>query len=69
MATCGGTTASAAAAGPIEVHTAAGNGAQRVFVIPSLRMLVIHLAGRYNEPDAAWMPERLLLEHILPAVR
>ncbi len=56
------------AAGPIEVHTAVGNGAQRVFVIPSLGMLVVHLAGRYNEPEAFWMPERLLLEQILPAV-
>ena len=55
-------------AGPLEVHTAVGNGAQRVFVIPSLRMLVVHLAGRYNEPEAFWMPERLLLDHILPAV-
>jgi CubicO group peptidase (beta-lactamase class C family) len=55
-------------AGDLEVHTAVGNGAQRVFMIPSLHMVVVHLAGRYNDPDADWMPERLLLEHILPAV-
>ena len=54
--------------GEFEVHTAVGNGAQRVFVIPSLRILVVHLAGRYNDPDADWMPERLMLEHILPAM-
>lgn len=55
--------------GELEVHTAAGNGGQRIVLIPALDLLVVVQAGRYNEPDAGWMPERLLLDHILPATR
>jgi CubicO group peptidase (beta-lactamase class C family) len=55
--------------GELEVHAADGNGAQRIFVIPSMDMLVVILGGRYNDPDAFWMSERLLLDHIVPAVR
>lgn len=38
-------------------------------VVYALDLLVVIHAGRYNDPDAGWMPERLLLDHILPAVR
>lgn len=55
--------------GEFEVHTAVGNGGQRIVLIPALHLLVVVHAGRYNEPDAGWMPERLLLEHILAATR
>ena len=53
--------------GELEVHTAVGNGAQKIFVIPALDMVVVHLAGRYNDPAAWWMAERLLLNYIIPA--
>ncbi|HUE77866.1 MAG TPA: serine hydrolase [Longimicrobiales bacterium] len=55
--------------GDLEVHTAAGNGGQRVYVIPSLDLLVVVLAGGYNDPESFWMPERLLLDYIVPAAR
>lgn len=42
---------------------------QRVYAIPSLDLLVVVLAGGYNDPDAFWMPERLLLDYIVPAAR
>lgn len=44
-----------------------GNGEQRIFVVPSLGLVVVHVAGRYNDPEADWMSERLLLNHIVPA--
>lgn len=55
--------------GALEVHSAVGNGEQRIFVVPSLDLVVVHVAGRYNDPDAAWMSERLVLTHIVPAVQ
>jgi CubicO group peptidase (beta-lactamase class C family) len=54
--------------GALEVHTAVGNGEQRIFVVPALDLVVVHLAGRYNE-DANWMSERLLLNYVVPAAR
>lgn len=54
--------------GTFESHTAAGNGQQRIYVLPALRLVVTILAGRYNDPSAARLTERLLLEHIIPAV-
>jgi CubicO group peptidase (beta-lactamase class C family) len=56
------------AEGELEVYSATGNGEQRIFVIPALRLVVVHLAGRYNE-DANWMSERLLLNFIVAAAR
>jgi CubicO group peptidase (beta-lactamase class C family) len=55
--------------GTFEAHTAAGNGQQRIYVVPALRLVVTVLAGRYNDPSAARLTERLLLEQIIPAVR
>jgi hypothetical protein len=51
------------------VHSAVGNGEQRIFVIPSLNALVVLLAGHYNDPGSLWLSERLLVNHIVPAVR
>jgi CubicO group peptidase (beta-lactamase class C family) len=57
------------AAGTLETPAAVGNGQQRIFVVPELRLVVTILAGRYNDPTAGRLPERLLLEQIIPAVR
>ena len=54
--------------GTFEALTATGNGQQRIYVLPALRLVVTVLAGRYNDPSAARLTERLLLEQIIPAV-
>jgi CubicO group peptidase (beta-lactamase class C family) len=55
--------------GTFEASVAAGNGQQRIYILPAVSVVVTVLAGRYNDPSAQWLPERLLIEHILPAVR
>jgi CubicO group peptidase (beta-lactamase class C family) len=55
------------AVGTLEVPWAGGNGQQRIFVVPELNMVVTMLAGRYNHPTAAGLPNRLL-EQIVQAV-
>ena len=58
------------AVGPIEARTAIGNGQQRVFVLPALEMVVTVLAGRYNDfTSASTLGRRILMEHVVPAVR
>jgi CubicO group peptidase (beta-lactamase class C family) len=57
------------AVGTLEVPWASGNGQQRIIVVPELHIVVTILAGRYNDPTAGGLPERLLLEQIIPAVR
>ena len=58
------------AAGLTEARTAVGNGQQRVFVLPGLKMVVTILAGRYNDfTTGARLGTRILREHIIPAVR
>ncbi len=52
---------------PLESFTAVGNGQQRVFVLPALRLVVTMLAGRYNDKSAEGLTERLLMHHIVPA--
>jgi CubicO group peptidase (beta-lactamase class C family) len=57
------------AAGLIEARTAAGNGQQRVFVLPGLDMVVTILAGRYNDfTTGSTLATRILREHVIPAV-
>ena len=53
--------------GTLETWVAIGNGQQRIFVLPELGLAVTVLAGRYNDPTASRLPDRLLLEHILPS--
>lgn len=58
------------AAGLIEARTAVGNGQQRIFVLPRLNMVVTILAGRYNDfTTGATLGRRILLEHVLPALK
>ena len=57
-------------AGLIEARTAIGNGQQRIFVLPGLDMVVTILAGRYNDfTTGGSLGTRILLEHVIPAVR
>ncbi|MEO6119915.1 MAG: serine hydrolase, partial [Terriglobales bacterium] len=56
------------ARGIMEMPTAVGNGQQRIYVLRDLDMVVTILAGRYNDPTASGLPQRLLLEQIIPAV-
>ena len=56
--------------GEIEVRAAVGNGQQRVFVLPGLKMVVTILAGRYNDFTVGGsLGRRILHEHVIPAVR
>ena len=55
--------------GTVVAYVAQGNGHQRIFILPELRMAVTMLAGRYNDPTAGTLGYDLLMEHILPAVR
>ncbi len=53
----------------IAAPTAAGNGQQRIYVLPEDRLVVTVLGGRYNDPTASGLPTRFLLEYIIPAAR
>jgi CubicO group peptidase (beta-lactamase class C family) len=53
--------------GVVEVPTAVGNGAQRIFLLRAQQAVVTVLCGRYNDFSAN-PPERLLLNYILPAL-
>lgn len=55
--------------GNVEARTAVGNGQQRIYVLPSLDMVVTIYAGRYNDASAFTLGARILREHILPAVK
>lgn len=52
--------------GELEVSVAYGNGGQRAWVVPQLRLAVVHLAGNYNVLYQGWEANRLLLERIVP---
>ena len=52
--------------GNVTVHTASGNGGQKIWIIPSLGLSVVHLAGNYNMSRYGWEADRLLYERILP---
>lgn len=58
------------ASGLVEARSAIGNGQQRIFVLPGLNMVVTIFAGRYNDfTTGATLGRRILLEHVIPAVK
>jgi CubicO group peptidase (beta-lactamase class C family) len=59
-----------ATTGLVEARTAVGNGQQRVFVLPRLNTVVTIFAGRYNDfTTGNTLGRRILLEHVIPAVK
>jgi parallel beta-helix repeat protein len=52
--------------GEVTVHSASGNGGQKIWVVSELGLTAVHLAGNYNVPGNGWEAERLLLERIVP---
>lgn len=50
--------------------SAVGNGDQRIILVPDLGISVTMLAGLYDDPspEVGWMPDRLVIERVLPAL-
>jgi CubicO group peptidase (beta-lactamase class C family) len=50
------------------VWYAAGNGGQRLYVVPGLGLVVAITAGNYDAPDQGVPPTRVIREVVLPAI-
>ncbi len=46
-----------------------GNGGQRLFVVPGIRLIIVVTAGNYNEPGQAQAPIAIVRNAILPSLR
>lgn len=52
--------------GDITVHTAQGNGGQRIWIVPELDLVAVQVTSNYNLWYASYQAERLVLERIVP---
>lgn len=52
--------------GEVTVHSASGNGGQRIWILPDLGLTVVHVAGNFNLDGMGMEADRLLMERIVP---
>lgn len=52
--------------GELTVHAAYGNGGQRIWIVPELDLVAVHITSNYNQPFSGYQADRLLVERIVP---
>lgn len=52
----------------LPIHSAIGNGGQRIIVVPDLDLVVAVFAGFYEDPSNNWTPDAIVREYILPGI-